>query len=88
MNTLYEQITGWDNLHLAYKKAAKGKRGKGPAARFEYRLEDNLAALQRELLDKTYQPGQYTPPRLLPLDCQIQRFMARIWQSGLSKAVK
>jgi hypothetical protein len=57
--SLYERITGWDNLRLAYKKAAKGKRGKGPAARFEYRLEDNLIALQRELLDKTYRPGQY-----------------------------
>ncbi|MBE7474123.1 MAG: RNA-dependent DNA polymerase [Anaerolineae bacterium] len=57
--TLYDQITSWDNLRLAYKKAAKGKRGKGPAARFEYRLEDNLAALQRELLNKSYQPGQY-----------------------------
>lgn len=56
---LYEQITSWDNLRLAYKKAAKGKRGKRPAARFEYRLEDNLAALRQELLDKTYQPGSY-----------------------------
>jgi retron-type reverse transcriptase len=44
---------------LAYKKAAKGKRGKGPAAGFEYRLEDNLTALQQELLNKSYQPGQY-----------------------------
>ncbi len=57
--TLYAQITRWDNLRLAYKKAAKGKRGKGPASRFEYRLEDNLAALQHDLQTKTYQPGQY-----------------------------
>ncbi len=57
--TLYDQITSWDNLRLAYKKAAKGKRGKRPAARFEYRLEDNLTALRQALLDKTYQPGQY-----------------------------
>jgi hypothetical protein len=48
--SLYEQITGWDNLYLAYRRAAKGKRGKGPAARFEYRLEDNLGRLRRELL--------------------------------------
>jgi RNA-directed DNA polymerase len=55
----YTQITAWDNLRLAYQKAAKGKRGHGPAARFEYRLEDNLTILQQELLDKTYQPGEY-----------------------------
>jgi retron-type reverse transcriptase len=57
--TLYEQITSWDNLYLAYRKAAKGKRGKGPAARFEYKLEDNLLRLQQELLTKSYRPGPY-----------------------------
>jgi RNA-directed DNA polymerase len=57
--TLYDQITSWDNLYLAYRKAAKGKRGKGPAARFEYKLEDNLTRLSRTLADKSYQPGQY-----------------------------
>ncbi|MEA3309306.1 MAG: reverse transcriptase domain-containing protein, partial [Chloroflexota bacterium] len=49
----------WDNLYLAYRKAAKGKRGKEPAARFEYRLEDNLVTLQQELRAQTYQPGAY-----------------------------
>ncbi len=58
--TLYEQIIGWDNLRLAYQKAARGKRGKGPAARFEYRLADNLLELQQELRNKSYQPGAYT----------------------------
>ena len=45
---------------LAYRKAAQGKRGHANVAAFEYRLEDNLLALQRELLDQTYQPGAYT----------------------------
>lgn len=57
--TLYPQITHWDNLRLAHQKAAKGKRGKGPAARFEYHLEDNLTQLQQELWDKSYRPGAY-----------------------------
>jgi retron-type reverse transcriptase len=56
---LYAQLCAWDNLYLAYRKAAKGKRGKVPAARFEYRLEDNLIALQRSLEAKTYRPGAY-----------------------------
>jgi len=56
---MYSQLVSWDNLYLAYRKAAKGKRGKPSAARFEYRLEDNLIQLQQELLTKTYRPGQY-----------------------------
>lgn len=59
MTELYTQLCSWDNLYLAYRKAARGKRGKGPAARFEYRLEDNLIALQTELVEQTYQPGMY-----------------------------
>jgi retron-type reverse transcriptase len=56
---VYAQLCSWDNLLLAYRQAAKGKRGLAPAAAFEYRLEDNLIALQQELLSQTYQPGAY-----------------------------
>lgn len=49
----------WDNLLLAYHKAAKGKRGHADVAEFEYRLEENLLQLQQELKEQTYQPGQY-----------------------------
>ncbi len=38
----YADVHDWTNLMLAYRKAAKGKRSRGPAAAFEYRLEDNL----------------------------------------------
>jgi hypothetical protein len=58
-HNLYSQVCDWDNLLLAYRKASKGKRGKPPAARFEYHLEDNLVQLQAELYDKSYQPGPY-----------------------------
>ena len=57
---MYPQLCSWDNLLLAYRKAAKGKRGHPNVAAFEYRLEDNLLALQRDLLDQTYRPGAYT----------------------------
>ncbi|UCC75951.1 MAG: hypothetical protein JSW37_10590, partial [Anaerolineales bacterium] len=60
VNALYAQLCSWDNLLLAYRKAAKGKRGRPPAASFEYHLEDNLIALQRELTSRTYQPGPYS----------------------------
>jgi len=56
----YAEIYAWDNLYPAYRKAARGKRGRGAAAGFEYRLEDNLVQLQDDLAAATYQPGQYT----------------------------
>ena len=56
---LYPRVCDWDNLYLAYRKARKGKRGKRPAAEFEFRLEDNLVALQEELAGKSYRPGPY-----------------------------
>ena len=59
MSHLYEQIHTWHNLYLAWRKAARGKRGREPAACFEYRLEDNLLQLQEELQRKTYRPGPY-----------------------------
>jgi len=59
MEICYEQIYGWENLWLAWRKAARGKRGKAAAAAFEYKLEDNLLLLQQELQEKCYQPGGY-----------------------------
>jgi retron-type reverse transcriptase len=55
----YAQVCDWDNLYLAWRKAARGKRGRTAAARFEYRLEDNLVTLQEELAAQTYRPGPY-----------------------------
>lgn len=55
----YTDIYRWDNLYAAWRQAARGKRSHGPAARFEYRLEDNLVRLQEELAAQTYRPGAY-----------------------------
>jgi RNA-directed DNA polymerase len=57
---MYDVICSWENLRLAYDKAARGKRGRSAAAAFEVRLADNLLQLQDELLSKTYTPGPYT----------------------------
>jgi RNA-directed DNA polymerase len=56
---LYPEVCDWDNLYLAYRKARKGKRGRPPAATFEYDLEANLVQLWQELVQKTYTPGDY-----------------------------
>jgi retron-type reverse transcriptase len=55
----YSDIFRWENLYAAFLKAARGKRGRGPAAEFEFRLEDNLVKLQEELANESYQPGAY-----------------------------
>lgn len=56
---LQERFIRWQNLRLAYQKAARGKRGREPTARFEALLADHLLDLQEELTRQTYQPGQY-----------------------------
>lgn len=56
---LYPRICHLPNLHLAYRAAAKGKRGKPPVAAFEFDLEDNLLQLHEELISKSYTPGPY-----------------------------
>ena len=43
---LYSLITSFDNLHLAFKKAARGKRSRPDVAAFEFDLERNLLDLQ------------------------------------------
>lgn len=59
METLQEQLCSWENLRLAYEKAARGKRGRGATAAFEYDLADNLLDIERDLRQQTYQPGPY-----------------------------
>ena len=54
---MYAQLTSWDNLLLAYRRASKGKRDQPAVAAFEYRLEDHLLALQDALRTHTIVPG-------------------------------
>ena len=56
---LYPQVWDFDNLYRAYRRARKGKRGKTPAASFEFNLEEELVCLQEELRDKAYRAGPY-----------------------------
>ncbi|MCX7112387.1 MAG: reverse transcriptase domain-containing protein [Proteobacteria bacterium] len=58
-DNLYPQLTDFGNLHLAWRKAARGKRGNPAAASFETNLADELIRLQDELTTETWQPGAY-----------------------------
>lgn len=56
---LYPQITAWDNLLSAWRKARCGKRYTAAAASFEQHLDRELLSIQRDLLAETYRPGPY-----------------------------
>jgi len=51
---LWPQITTFENLLLAYRKAARGKRSRSSAASFEFQLEENLVELHQELTEGCY----------------------------------
>lgn len=57
---LYDTLISFENLYLAYHKAARGKRGQVGVARFEFNLEGNLFSLQDALAALTYTPRPYT----------------------------
>lgn len=57
---LYDQLTSWANLFLAYRRASKGKRGQPAVAAVEHNLEERLIELQEELRSYTYRPGPYS----------------------------
>ena len=59
MGLMYAKLCAWDNLRAAYRKAARGKRGRSAAADFEYNLADHLLELQDDLVSQTYRPGAY-----------------------------
>lgn len=55
----FAQLCSWDHLVLAWRKAARGKRGTTAVARFEYWAEGHLVDLREQLLAGTYRPGGY-----------------------------
>nr|VFK11014.1 MAG: Retron-type reverse transcriptase [Candidatus Kentron sp. LPFa]VFK30460.1 MAG: Retron-type reverse transcriptase [Candidatus Kentron sp. LPFa] len=59
IGNLWERITAFDNLYLAWRKARSGKATRPTVTRFELDLERNLLDLQKALRTRTYQPGEY-----------------------------
>lgn len=56
---LWPEISSFDNLLIAARKAQKGKRFRPEVLSFNDNLEGNLIQLQTELNNQTYQPGNY-----------------------------
>lgn len=53
----WERMTSFENLRLAARRAAKGKRDRPAVARFLEAREPLLLALQRQLIEGRYEPG-------------------------------
>lgn len=56
---LYPAIYDFQNLYVAYLRARRGKRYRPEVLRFSANLEEELIALQNELIWKTYRTGPY-----------------------------
>ena len=56
---LWPELTSWENLCLALRRAAAGKRSRADVAGFLLYREPRLVELQRELVSGTYEPGGY-----------------------------
>lgn len=56
---LWEELTGWQNLYSAYRKACKHKKSKPETAEWMFNCERQLLELQSELREKRYKPQAY-----------------------------
>lgn len=56
---LYPEISSFENLYQAWRKARKGKRYTPTAAAFERNLDVELLTLHRELSEESWVPGKY-----------------------------
>jgi hypothetical protein len=56
---IWDAIITWDNLGLAFYKAARGKRRGRAASAFEHQVADHLVDLRRDLATGAYRPGPY-----------------------------
>ncbi len=56
---IYDDIISVENLLKAWREFQKDKRKRKDVERFSVHLTDNIFALHRELMDKTYRHGPY-----------------------------
>jgi hypothetical protein len=61
---IYNNIISVENLLVAWREFLHGKRSRKDVAQFSVHLTDNILALHRELVDKTYHHGPYKAFRI------------------------
>ena len=58
-NYLYDRISTHENLHLAFRKAARGKQARVEVAQFRNRFDANIQSLREQLLNGRPDVGHY-----------------------------
>jgi len=58
-NHLYDQISTHENLHLAFRKAAKGKQSHAEVVRFKKQFDANIQSLREQLINGRPDIGHY-----------------------------
>ena len=82
---LFEKVCDIDNLRLAEINAGTGKGSRQEVAQFRANLEQNLAGIRAELVNKAYHTSAYTcfikhePKERVIFKCPT----ATAWCSGL-----
>lgn len=56
---LFARVCTFENLHLAFRKAASGKQGRFSCADFSFHREKEILRLQEELKSGEYRHGEY-----------------------------
>ena len=88
---LYERIVTFENLHEAFRKAAKGKSLRVDCASFAYRREREILRLQDELQSGTYRHGPYrefTVRDPKKREVKAARFRARVVHHALCNVIE
>jgi retron-type reverse transcriptase len=59
IGNLMDRVASFENVLVAFRKAARGKRDRKEVARFFRDLEPEVLRLSRELADASYRPGGF-----------------------------
>jgi len=80
LGNLWDELTSFDNLYRAYKKARKGKRSRPSVSEFAFHLEHELIDIQRSLpiqffsdAGNSVRPGVFNA--LIPLSMKMPRLL-------------
>lgn len=57
---IFERIVSLENLFLAWEEFRRGKSARTDVQEFEWRLEQNIFSLYRDLRNRTYEHGKYS----------------------------
>jgi len=91
LKNIWSEFVSFDNLFLAFREAAKGKRYHNEIAEFYNSIEENLIQLQDELVWKMYRPSS---PKVFKIvypkarEIEAPSFRDRVVQHALVRVIE